>query len=777
MNPTKRTLAYGAALCALLPLLINHAAAQQGAPSQGSQLDAINVDAPAKRKSSRPTAAARDTRASARRQASRRPAAPVVANAPAPDGGDGTGPSAVLGDGQRAGKPEVLTTTTTRRELDNKQIDSLEDFARRIDAGVNFNTSNNSINIRGLDSNRVLTLVDGIPLPWLNDGARGVEGGINNFAFNSLSAIDVVKTSDSSYFGAGALGGVLALRTVDPEDILKGGKSFGGVTKAMYDSADSSWMEYQALAARAGKTLIMVQQSYQAGHELANMGSVGGTGTTRTEQNPADYNQQNVLVKLHQYLDNGGRIAITGEDYSRDYNENTLTSISSTYNTYHTEEVRKRKRLSAAYDYNSGGLLDELHLNAYWQQVNFGTNTTANRLTSPVGIYNRDSDLHETTYGLIGSATKNFRTDALTHSVSFGGQYFATQTGQYAGGQDSCTPTTAACLFLHTNQSDMPTVNGNKVGVFVQDKIGFFNDRFRLTPGIRYDWYELSPKVTPTYTLNAAYEGLPPSSSASKFSPKLLAEWDIAPKMTLYAQWSQSFRPPTATEMYLTYGGAGTYVSIGNPNLLPETGNGYEAGIRSGDDQLGGSISGYNNYYKNFIDTITTTAAAAGLTGSYPYGVFKYVNISNVQIYGIEAKAHWRFAPGWRTWASLAYSVGMDTDANTYLNSIPPLRAILGLGYATSVWGADASVTLAAARNNVADPTSSLNKTAAYAIADFTAWYEPEMIKGLRLQAGLFNALNAVYVNALNIPDSSTLKQDFYTAPGRSYKVGMTYRF
>ena len=50
------------------------------------------------------------------------------------------------------------------------------DLSKRLEPGVNFNRQNNSINIRGLDQDRVLTRVDGIRLPWLDDGARGVKG-------------------------------------------------------------------------------------------------------------------------------------------------------------------------------------------------------------------------------------------------------------------------------------------------------------------------------------------------------------------------------------------------------------------------------------------------------------------------------------------------------------------------------------------------------------------------------------------------------------------------
>src|SRR5690606_27533162 len=98
------------------------------------------------------------------------------------------------------------------------------DLGRRIDAGVNFNTANDSINLRGLDQDRVLTTVDGIRVPWLGDGARGVEGGLQSLDFNMLSALDIVRGADSSLFGSGALGGSVVLRTLDPENLLQGGQ-------------------------------------------------------------------------------------------------------------------------------------------------------------------------------------------------------------------------------------------------------------------------------------------------------------------------------------------------------------------------------------------------------------------------------------------------------------------------------------------------------------------------------------------------------------------------
>lgn len=153
-------------------------------------------------------------------------------------------------DYSAVGKPRVLTTTTTMKTFQQRMVDNLSDYARRVDAAVNYNASNFSINMRGLDQNRLLTTIDGVRTVWANDGARGVEGGVAAFDFNSLGAMDIVKSADSSFFGTGSLGGVVALRTLDPEDILKNGKNFGGLSKLTYDGSSESAYLNQALAGR-----------------------------------------------------------------------------------------------------------------------------------------------------------------------------------------------------------------------------------------------------------------------------------------------------------------------------------------------------------------------------------------------------------------------------------------------------------------------------------------------------------------------------------------------
>nr|WP_242011326.1 TonB-dependent receptor [Acetobacter fallax] len=144
------------------------------------------------------------------------------------------------------------------------------------------------------------------------------------------------------------------------------------------------------------------------------------------------------------------------------------------------------------------------------------------------------------------------------------------------------------------------------------------NEWFHLTPGFRFDFYRRDPQATPGYAASAAWMGQSAASSGSHFSPKVLAEARVARDLVLYGQYSQAFRAPSVTELYLTYGGNGSYVSVGNPNLKPETSRGWEVGAKYGTLERGANISFYDNYYRNFIDSVTASTEAAGIGGYYP---------------------------------------------------------------------------------------------------------------------------------------------------------------
>lgn len=691
----------------------------------------------------------------------------------------------------------VLTERTTREELDARQINDIRDIDL-IAPGVSFNESNRSFNVRGLDRNRVLTTVDGIRLPWIEDGARGLTGGVSGFNFNTLSEIDLVKGSDSSVFGGGGIGGVVALRTLEPEDLIRADREWGALSKLSFDSRDTSFAVDQAAAIRASNTALLVQGGYRIGEEYENNSGLGGFGLTRGEEDPRDFDQGNLLVKLRQRVDGGHTFGLAGELFNRKDDIDSLSETTAIYvpGSARREEVNKRQRVSAEYRYDGGGWIDVADAVIYWQRQQLEDSLSAQRIgdpadpEEPIGPYFRQTEREEVTYGFRGDALKEFQLGGVAHAVSFGGEIFGSRASSYSNGDDSCAGNDpiiipipgnpiyipgGTCNFLHSNQADMPEVDGVTVGFYVQDEISI-SDSFRVTPGLRFDWYRQSPQDTPGYENNPNFDGLPEENSDQAWSPKLRAEWDVAPQATLFAQYAAGFRAPSANELYLNYGGPGTYLRLGDPNLEPETSHGFEIGANLGDERFGGSIGGFYNRYKNFIDVVEVQGATGPAPGVvYPLGITQLVNRESVEIFGLEGKVHYRHESGWHGWASAAYYEGRDRREDIHLNSIPAFKAVASVGYATEEWGADAIVTGVASRDKA---ETEFNETSGYGLLDLTAWYAPRQIKGLTLRAGVYNVLDNEYIDALNLPDAVPNRpREFFTEPGRSVKLSATYQF
>lgn len=676
-----------------------------------------------------------------------------------------------------------LATETTAEEIQDNQVSSFEDLGRTLQPGVGFNRANGSVNIRGLDGARVQTTIDGIVIPYLDDGARDADGGIDSFDFDTLSAADIVRGADSSRAGDGALGGAVVLLTLQPEDLIGEGKTWGGIFKFTYDSEDKSWGTSAAAAARYGNTAVLFQGGYKEGHETDNAGTSDVYGAGRTEPNPADFDQKNVLVKVKQYTDTGHTFTLTGERFDRD-KDIDLRTKQSLFGNYRPGDLDgnediKRDRVSLNYEFEAvddDALIDAANAVFYWQDLTRDSGEAGYRSTSAVGDYWRNSEVENRAVGGAGYMEKAFDTGRLHHTVRFGGDFSVGQTTQYSSGDDTCdTSPVPACDFLHTNQADMPDVDSRKFGIYLEDEIAIGDSAFSLTPGLRYDWYDQSPQETAAYTANPNFDGLPPGQSGDALSPKLLAEYEAAPDVELFAQWAMGFRSPTANELYLDYGGPGTYLRRGNPDLKPETSNGFEIGAKLGDEDFGGRITGFYNRYRNFIDV---EAAAVQDPATYPFGITQYLNRDRVRIYGIELSAHKSFASGFYISGSLTYANGEDLETNVKLGSVAPLKGVLGAGYAAETWGGDVTFIAAKAVSNNSDANL---KAPGYGIVDLTGWWKPEQVEGLAVRVGVYNIFDQEYYDAISVRNitlsAASPGMAYYSEPGRTFKVSLTQRF
>ena len=767
--------------------------AAQSAAQTATELPAVTVEG-SRKKASRP-------KAQPRPQAQ----APAATQAPQPAASDTPASGRSSQGGTVAAGPisqTPLATQTSAEALRKSEITSIYDLGNTTEPGVEYSKRTDGPSIRGMEGPRVLTVIDGIPIPYLENYARGstatanaptnADGGGSAFDFSSLSAVDVLRGADSTRAGPGALGGAIVLRTLEPEDILEGDRNQGALAKLTYDSEDDSIAGALALAARHGPISVLLQGIYRTGHEADNKGSNGSYGNRRTEPNPLDFDQDNLLFKIRHTSNDGHRLGVTAERYSRDVeadlatnwnrnpnlNSNVLPATGfNPFNQFGLEETG-RERVSLDYSYLApipGGAIETAYAKAYWQELTKSSGAVG---TQRNGIrYLRDIAHENETLGFVGGMSGNYATGPLNHGWSVGIDVSDFTATQYT----ALLPASGTSR----SQADIPEVDGTKFGIYVDDRISLGNSRFALTPGLRFDWHEYEPTTTPEFDQNTGAALFPdlPDNSNSRLTPKLLGTYEASHAVELFAQWAAVYRAPTVNELYMNFTNPATgYAQIGNPDLKEETGHGIEIGANVGNDRFGGRLTVYNNWYKNFI-------VAGDLTPDpnfpqLPFGVGRFENIDEVEISGVELRGHKHFDNGLRVHGALAYAYGEDGDGNL-VATIAPFKAVAGIGYVSDYWGVDLTgIFVGRYRDDYADKTRVDNTFDApsYAIANINAWWEPKMFEGMRLQAGVKNLFDTTYYDALavrtvNMSAASSQPEEFYSSYGRTYIMSLTQKF
>lgn len=678
-----------------------------------------------------------------------------------------------------------LATEIDKKTLEEKQVTDLDDLGRSVDPGINSSRADGGINLRGLSGPRIVTVIDGIPIPYLSNSARqgafatiNANGAGDTFDFSSLSTLDVVRGADSSRGGSGMLGGAIVLNTLEPEDLIEEGRDWGAIVKSVYDSEDTSLSGSVAGAKKFGNTSVLFQGGYRRGHERDNQGTVDSYGNSRTELNPGDFDQSNLLFKVRQQLEGGHRIGFTAENFRRDadFDQKTDQGAPRAYaiGNYDSFEDRARKRVSLDYNFealSSDEAFRVARATLYWQEVERSSGSNGRTLANVP--YGRDNSISNKTIGFSGSATKDFEYGGFDHSVAVGLDAARSKWNQYTW---ALCPTPATCPSLN-NQSEIPNVTSTTVGAILEDRISMGESAFALTPGLRFDWFDYNPSAGGGFQNNsgAVLFGAPKDRDGARISPKLLATYDVTPDVELFAQWSMAYRAPTVDELYARfYNPGGRYAQLGNPNLKPETGNGIEVGTNFDTGGLSGRVAAFHNSYDNFIDTVTTTNPVTGIME------FGYTNVSSVRISGLEASAVKTFDNGFNIHGSLAYAYGKNEDTNKRLRSVAPFKAIIGAGYSQDTFGVDLSMTASSAMPD--DKVASTFDAPGYGIVDMTGWWTPEQVSGFRLQAGVYNIFDKKYFNTLGVRDvnlasAASQPRDYYSEPGRTFKVSLTQRF
>jgi hemoglobin/transferrin/lactoferrin receptor protein len=626
---------------------------------------------------------------------------------------------------------------------------------------------NEGINIRGLGGNQVLMLVDGIRIPnGFNFGAFATGRG-DFLDIDGLKSVEVLRGPASTQYGSDGLAGAVSFRTLDPSDLLRA-QAVAAFSRLSYASIDRSTAATLAAAGQREAWQGMVLASFRLGHETETHGDDVSKNVLRTQANPANYRNRYLLGKAVYSLSAAQQLTLTAESQYRPqatevYSARALrpTDPRATLD-FHTRDRIERDRISLEHrvtDFNAAWV-QSAETKIYWQDALVNQFTEEARVRTQSRT--RDNIYRTRLVGLTSQFESNL-SGWVNQKLTYG---FDWSQAQVSGLRNGTVPPYGEVFPV----KPFPDSRYTQSGLFGQSEIELGS--ISVIPGLRFDHYQISPS-------NNSYAGAAPQMSQGQATtPRLGVLWKWMPAVTPYAQIARGFRAPTPEQVNNGFSNiAAGYTSIGNAELKPEYADSIELGARGSIQGFRYSIAGFDNRYKNFI----SQQRIAGLGRPTNPFVYQYVNLSTARIRGVVLSTDTKIDDRWSLQAGVAYLKGV-TESNGRmqpLDSVEPLKAIVGVRYDAGQWGARGNITYSAAKS-MGDIAQALEKQFApgsNTVLDLGWFWKPS--RNLTLNVNINNAFDAKYwrwSDVRGLEEASAVK-DAYTAAGRNIQLSLRYDY
>ncbi|WP_282397028.1 TonB-dependent receptor [Pseudomonas sp. PS01298] len=706
-------------------------------------------------------------------------------------------------------------TVQEREELDRQNVNTIRELVRYEPnvsvGGAGGRSSNSGYNIRGIDGDRILTQVDGVEVPDNFFNGPYAKTRRNYVDPEIVKRVEILRGPASALYGSSAIGGAVSYFTLDPDDIIKPGQDVGARLKTGYSSADDSWLTSGTVAGRVQDVDGLLHLSQRNGHEMESYDGNNATGLARTGANPEDARTTNVLAKLGWNYGDDNRLGLTYEKYKDDRDVNLMNAVGGPFtggrgfNFYRARSgndtiTRERFGIENRFALDSP-IADQIKTSLNYQIAKTDQSTAEIYQPSRRVLRTRETLYEEKQWVFDAQLDKAFSIGETDHQVTYGTTLKQQKVTGSREGAATCLAVGGGCTAIGApspiasdsvkKASDFPDPTINTYSLFAQDQITW--DKWTFLPAVRYDYTQLKPKLTDEF-LNTVdptriYAHSDKEKTWHRVTPKFGLTYALTDQYTWFGQYAEGFRTPSAKALYGRFENLQQgYTVEPNPNLKPESSKGVETGIRGNFDSGSFDIAVFYNKYRDFIDE---DASVAGGTAQQ----FEANNIKHATIKGIEAKGRLDLdafgAPqGLYTQGSVGYTYGRNDDNGEPLNSVNPLKGVLGLGYEQEQYGALVSWTLVKKQDRVDSTTfhapdgstGAPFKTPGFGIVDLTGFYK--VTNDVTINGGLYNLTDKKYWNWDDVRSydgvgeagvTAPANLDRLTQPGRNFAINVIW--
>jgi len=630
-----------------------------------------------------------------------------------------------------------------------------------------------SINIRGIAGNRVAILLDGVPVSDQFD-----VGSFSNATRDLVNAgfvqnIEVLHGPASALYGSSAIGGVVAMKTIDPRHLARQ-RGHGGRFVSNWRDDDSSLTATAMHAVASDSLALLAGLSGADGHE--SEASAADTNLDRR-----DFRNRSALIKLAAIDDLGNNWRATLYRKEGDVHSDATSMLGSGRfrsttalvgdDEYETDIVSLEYEFTAENRFADDGVF-----RAWYQASDFVQRTYDERALAarPVTI-ERLFSFRQNAVGLEANLQKTVLIGQVSHRLRYGFEARHRETEAYRDGLETALEDGAQTNVLLGEVfplRDFPISETDEWGAFLEDTISL--GRWSLTAALRADHYEMRPTVDAMYAADYPFAE-PVSISEFELSPKAGLVYELGPSSEVYLQYSHGFRAPPYEDANISLDLPLFNVrAVPNPDLRSERSDGFDAGVRWRGTSGSAYLSVFRTEYTDFIES----KVRLGPDPDSGRILFQSQNIASATIEGIEAGADVDMtfvAEGLTLQGGLFIARSENLDTGQPLNSVGPPQ-----GVASVNWQSPGNRLRASLRGTFTDDWSARDETGGelfeapgHAVLDL--YLAVRLGTGLTLRAGAMNLTDKTYWAWTDVrglaPDDPVIP--YLSHPGRRFSVGI----
>ena len=487
-------------------------------------------------------------------------------------------------------------STINRHKIEKLKSKSIAELLKQ-SSGIHVQESQSgggSPNFRGMEANRLLTVVDGIPLnnAIYRSGHVQSSNAVNPFF---IDEIRVVTGPAAVVYGDGAMGGAVVINTVNSKSF----NQFSNILEQKHESSSSSSSIKYLSKIKKNKLTLINGFALESSNNL-KMGNNRYHGydswgnekiiTENNEQLETGYEKYDLLQKIY-FNNNNNNLSINVNnqlsevsqisrfDKLNDY-DNELNKYSEWYYGPKTRlaqsiTIRKKKKYK---------LLDNISLLGAWQKTN---ESRHKQKRGDVYMSNRYEDI--VIFDGVIDAKKNIKNIDINYGSTFRKQFV----------------TSRADLISTSGERLYNTTRYPNGGSEVSDLSFYFQAKAKFSTGTtifigeRYNLNALSAIFNDNTLINLPFSEINTNNQSLVSSFSLNQK--IKDQFRIAGSYYMGFRNPNIDDVGKVFSKNDNDVVIPNENLKPEKTNNIEYGISYDDKKIKIGILYFETYIKDAI--------------------------------------------------------------------------------------------------------------------------------------------------------------------------------